>query len=117
RLYVAADGVDVLERGEVVMCRRLGVILRPAKRLHPLGRKEMLLAAARTRNLPVRDVADERVAKGVFTLCAHRGAIAAEEPSPVERLERAVDVAAVARCDRGHGIRPEGSSDDGGGLD
>ena len=55
----AAGGSDVAERGEVVVGRRLGMILRPAERLQPLGSEQVPVGASGARDLPVRHVADE----------------------------------------------------------
>ena len=52
----------------------LGVVLGTAERLDPLGRLEMLLRPLRTRDLSVRDVADEYVLERELGLTFDRAA-------------------------------------------
>ena len=62
-----------LERGEVVMSEHLGVVLGGRReRLDPLGGAPVLVRALSRGNLPVGDVAYERVAERVLRLAVDR---------------------------------------------
>src|SRR6266571_2403842 len=50
-----------LERARIVMRDRFGVVVRTAERLDPLRGSDVLLGALGSRDLAVRDVADEQV--------------------------------------------------------
>ena len=64
------------------------MILRAAERVDPLGDGSMLRGALGAWNLPVRDVADERVREGVLGLALDgRTPLASDERLALERME------------------------------
>ena len=88
------------------------------ERADPLGAEAMLVDAPRARDLPVGDVADERVQERVLRLAGDRGAaLAADELLPLERVERLVELELHAAADRGQPGGPEDLADHGGVLD
>src|SRR2546421_3387380 len=76
-----------LECREVVMSQRLRVVLGPPERFDPLGGTPMLLGAIRPRDLPICDVSNEEMKKGVLRLVGDgRCAGALHEPLASERV-------------------------------
>ena len=86
------------------------MVLGTAERLDPLGDAPVLRGALGARDLPVRDVADERVRERELALALDRRApLAADEALALERVERR------GRCVRvaSERARPEDLADDG----
>src|SRR5581483_11476429 len=96
-----------LERLQVVVREQLGLLGRPAERLDPLRRAAVQLRAQRTRDLPVRDVADEHVAERVLVLaCDRRPARTLHELLPLERVQQLLGVPASRSLDGGDRTEP-----------
>src|SRR5439155_11518224 len=93
-------------------------LLGPAERLDPAGGAAVPVRARRTRDLPVRDVADEQVPEGVLRLGGDRGrARAAYELLALERVQQLFGLPARDAVDRLDGAEPEHLADDGGILE
>jgi len=83
-VFGAARASKVEGRAPVVR-PHLGVILGPSERLDPLGHVAMLRHPLRARDLPIRDISDERVSERELALPGDRGPLlAADEPLPLE---------------------------------
>ena len=86
---VAAGGPGELERRAPVMSQHLGVVIGSAEAFDPLGDLGVLVRAVGARNLPVRDVTDERVREGDLGLIFDGGApLPADETLALERMQR-----------------------------
>ena len=92
RLDVLAGRTRVLDRGRIVVSHHLRVVLGAAERLDPLCSGQVLVRALRTRDLLVRDVADERVPKDVLVLACDRAPpLAAHELLARERVQSVLE--------------------------
>ena len=99
-----------LERLSVVEDEDLGVVVDPllCRLLDPGGCGDVLLGARRTRDLLIRDVADERVPERELVLALDRGeANRADELATHELVEVAPHLVAIAFADRREGAAPE----------
>src|SRR5688572_12229989 len=78
------------------------VVASLAERLDPLGCLPVALGSLGTRNLPIRDVAEQDVAERVLRLARdRRPPLTAEELLPLEGTERRFELLAVGhRCNR-----------------
>ena len=109
-----ARGRGELERLEVVMGDRLGVVVGSPERLDPFRRRPVLVGAAGARDLRVGDVTDEQVPERVFALLAHRRApLPADELLPLEGVQRLLGLRPVTVADPGDSPEPEDLADDG----
>ena len=103
-----------LERRAPVVREHLRVILGTAEARDPLGGRAMSPGTVGTGDLPVRDVADERVGEGELALALERrAALATDEALALERVQRRRRGICVAP----HRARPEHLADDGGVLE
>ena len=97
------------EGGAPVVREHLGVVLRPAEALDPLGDATVLLDLVRAGDLAVRDVTHERVREGELALALdRRSSLAPNEPLTFERVQRTHGLAIVTS----QGADPEHLSDD-----
>ena len=95
------------------MRKHLRVVLAPAERLDPRRRALVPLGAARARDLPVRDVADEHVPERVLLFTAdRRAALAPDELLPLERVQRVLCLSAFELADSAHRAEPEDLPED-----
>ena len=109
-VIVAARRADELECRAPVVREHLRVVLRPTKARDPLGTCAVPLRPVRARDLPVGDVADERMREGELALAFERRASLA--------TDEALALEGVQRGGRGVGVasepaRPEHLPDDG----
>ena len=78
------------------------------QRLDPASHGHMLRGARGARNLPVGDLAHDRMQERVLGLARQRGAtLAANELFTLERVQQALHVGMLPRLDGRHGARPE----------
>ena len=93
--------------------QHLGVILGTAQRLDPFRSALMLLRACSTRDLRVRDVADEQMAEDVLALLAHgRTPLPAHELLPLEAMQEQLGLTPVTAADPLERAEPEDLADD-----
>src|SRR5215208_5615337 len=106
-LSVSTGGPRELECSGVMMRDHLRPVLRTAQGLDPLRDQAVLLGPLGARDLAVRDVADEHVAKGVLLVVLDRGAtLAPDEALALERVQRGW-IGTHAIGERRQGSRPE----------
>jgi hypothetical protein len=90
-----------LERLLVVVREQLCVILWPPEPFDPLAGAPMLLRPCASRNLPVRDVAEQHVLEGVLGVAGDgRSPLAPNEILPLQRAQYmlCIDSGQTARC-------------------
>ena len=113
---VVAGSPGQFESGDVVVSQDLGDLLQPVAggRLHPARHGGVLGGSVGPGELPVGDVADERVAKGELALTGHRGVeMAAHEIALHEVVQRGLGGRVVAVVESGDGAGPEDLADHG----
>ncbi len=94
------------------MGERLGMILPAPERLDPGCREQVPARSLGTGDLPVRDVADERVAEGVLVLA--RDGARGEPPDELlllQRPKREPDLRGLEVADGRNRVRPEAAAD------
>jgi hypothetical protein len=107
-----------LDRREIVVREQVGVVVRPAERLDPLGCDAMPFDPPGARDRAIGDIAQQDVPKGVLVLPRHgAAALAADELPPFQLVEPFLELEPVAPGDRLEGGRPEDLADDGGVLE
>ena len=98
------------------VCEILGTV--DGERLHPFGHAPVRVRPASARNLSVRDVPHEHMAKDVGGLAGNRGApFSAHELLPLERVQPTLDLGAIEIERSRDRADPEDLADDGSGLD
>ena len=103
-------GLDKVERAQVVVCEHVGQVLRALACLpfDPGGRRPMAVGAGSARDLPVTDVAHERVPEPVFGLAHHRRAAARpDELLAGQLVQGELHLARLAAAHLRQGTSPE----------